>query len=83
MAPVQCRQQADGSRLGVILTNILAYDLESEGWGIANKSSTNEEVFLRETLPFRSVLKDSETIEFEASTGRDSGLRLPQTLQNG
>ena len=45
------------SRLGGVLTNIFAYDLDFEGWGNSNKSSPHEEAFLRETLPLLSVLK--------------------------
>ena len=45
------------SRLGGVLNNIFAYDLEFEGWGNSNKSSPHEADFLRETLPLLSVLK--------------------------
>ena len=67
------------SRLGAVLTNIFAFDVEFDQYGNANKSSPHEEDFIKETLPLLSCLQ--ETNSASATTeDKESAQRLLQTL---
>jgi len=66
------------SRLGAVLTNIFALDLEFEGKGNASKLSPNEEDFVEKILPELACLR--EDMNNSCTETKDSALRLLQTL---
>jgi len=66
------------SRLGAVLTNIFALDIEFEGKGNASLTSPSEGDFLEEILPSLACLAEDSLSTL--SEERDSALRLLQTL---
>jgi len=66
------------SRLGAVLTNIFALDIEFEGKGNASLTSPSEGEFLEEIMPSLACLTEDSLSTL--SEERDSALRLLQTL---